>query len=379
MREYHIPGGSIVTDAPANLRDDLLVAHDAIGRSKAEGTWRRYLPLWRKARQYMTAKLLGNGKAFNCANLRADQRYVLAAVTHKYRSDNTLTGTNMMCCAVKWAMKLNNIELDHEFHLNAIVQVARLERSGVVSKKKGITASHVRRVCDAWGNVDRLPYHAFSSAADKRGLRYLMMAAAIGVGFMTLCRFSDLATMCVGGIFWCEEGVQICLTIRKNNQQGTPEWHPIADSGRPNSVVAVLRRYVRSLGYVIPSLGCIDNRRSFLFRPVTYDSGHSHRSRQSPRLGDGRQMLRFAPSPDYNAFLGALRHALESCCGMSKQQAKAYGTQSLRSGGDTHLWRCGIPAEIRRELGRWATPSVEYGYLRLGVSERLALVQALDV
>jgi hypothetical protein len=60
MREYHIPGGSIVSDAPANLRDDLLVAHDAIGRSKAEGTWRRYLPLWRKARQYMTAKLLEN-------------------------------------------------------------------------------------------------------------------------------------------------------------------------------------------------------------------------------------------------------------------------------------------------------------------------------
>ena len=379
MREFFIPGGSIAKDAPDNLLDDLEVAHDCLGRARTAGTWRRYLGPWRKARAYMTEKLKANGVAFTCDNIRNDQRILIACIANKYKLDDTLTGVDMMSAAVKWALKLNGVQLEVDFHLSTIRRVAQNERTCIVNKKAGLTATQVRSICDAWGTRRLPPYHRSNSSKSKRDLQRLMMAAAMGVGYLTLARFSDLATMVVGGIWWCDDGVQICLTVRKNNQTGSPEWVPIADSRRPNSVVSVLRRYVESMGYIIPEEGCIPDAADFLFRPVSQDNGKTHRHLQAPRLGDGSVMLKFSPSKDYAQFLRFFRFGLSSCCGVPKDQLKLYGTQSMRSGGNTLLWRKGIPAEIRREIGRWATPSVERGYLRIDIRERLNLVKELGV
>ena len=58
--------------------------------------------------------------------------------------------------------------------------------------------------------------------------------------------------------------------------------------------------------------------------------------------------------------------------GKTKDQSKEYGLQALRSGSNTHLWREGVSAEKRRDMGGWATPSVEQGYLRRRLKEQMS-------
>ena len=56
-----------------------------------------------------------------------------------------------------------------------------------------------------------------------------------------------------------------------------------------------------------------------------------------------------------------------------------FGTQSLRAGGDTHLFNMGVPASVRMDLGQWKTPSVERGYLRIKVKERVTFMQSVGL
>ena len=88
---------------------------------------------------------------------------------------------------------------------------------------------------------------------------------------------------------------------------------------------------------------------------------------------EGRRSL---TKKDYNTYLGRFRAALHQCCGFSKAVCREFGLHSLRSGGDTHLYNIGLPASVRMEIGQWATPTVERGYLRTRIENTLQLIRA---
>ena len=90
-------------------------------------------------------------------------------------------------------------------------------------------------------------------------------------------------------------------------------------------------------------------------------------------MGDGDVWL---TDTDYGAYLRGMRRAARECCGLSALAVKELGTQSLRAGGDTHLHACGMTAEQRRDVGQWATPLVERGYLRRTLRAKLLFMQA---
>ena len=50
--------------------------------------------------------------------------------------------------------------------------------------------------------------------------------------------------------------------------------------------------------------------------------------------------------------------------GLSKRLAMAYGTRSMRCGGDTALLAIGITGSDRRDIGFWTSKSSERRYLR---------------
>ena len=190
---------------------------------------------------------------------------------------------------------------------------------------------------------------------------------AIGVGFSCLMRFSDLALVRVDGILWMGHlGCCIFLPRRKNRQMGQGSWLPLADAGGI-SVVALLRLLLGILGYKVPWEGRLSERR-YVFRDVGLPprsrrrSGHTHLAwRRDVILGDG---VRPMSGTAYNHYLSRFRDALVDCCGYSRTLANDFGCQSLRSGGDTHLFACGWDQNQRMMLGEWSTPSVEAGYLR---------------
>ena len=91
-------------------------------------------------------------------------------------------------------------------------------------------------------------------------------------------------------------------------------------------------------------------------------SGHSHFGfRKDVILGTGeRPMTKLA----YSHYLRRFRDALVDCCGYSRKLADDFGCQSLRSGGDSHLFFSGCDQTQRMIAGEWSTASVEAGYIR---------------
>ena len=178
----------------------------------------------------------------------------------------------------------------------------------------------------------------------------------------------------------------MCLPRRKNNQHGVPTYIPVADTeivdaaGKPCSLVARLRQYIEDLTGVAPPeegfMTC-DASRGFLFREVRARDGYTHLSKRVDVIsGTGRRPMGRAA---YSKYLPRYRDALVACARMSRRAADTYGTQSARSGGDTHLFNNGIPADQRMEIGEWATPLVERGYLRIKVQKKLELMRAVGL
>ena len=178
----------------------------------------------------------------------------------------------------------------------------------------------------------------------------------------------------------------VCLPRRKNNQHGIPSYIPIADTelvdaaGAPSSVVARLRRYVQDLTGVAPPkegfMTCAASK-GFLFREVRARDGYTHLSQRVDIVsGSGAHPMGRSA---YGGYLSRYRDALVACCRMSRRAADMYGTQSARSGGDTHLFDNGVEAEQRMEIGSWATPIVERGYLRIRIQQKLEMVRAVGL
>ena len=74
----------------------------------------------------------------------------------------------------------------------------------------------------------------------------------------------------------------------------------------------------------------------------------------------------------YRATLRLTRRCLEINSGIPDDLTTEWGTQSARTGMDTHLYESGMAAPERRALGMWNNPDVEVGYLRMRIQERYA-------
>ena len=72
-----------------------------------------------------------------------------------------------------------------------------------------------------------------------------------------------------------------------------------------------------------------------------------------------------------------LRRALMECCGLSWEQAKEFGTHSPRIGAMEELRKCGVPAELRQQLGDWMSQQVALSYLQLNPTAQFDVLQHL--
>ena len=200
----------------------------------------------------------------------------------------------------------------------------------------------------------------------------MIALVAVSMGFLGLLRWADLAVINIGSIFWTKEGVLVCIPIRKNSQI-FPTWVVIADTHAPDSCVARLRDMVRFLGHDIPDFGTI-NTTQWLFRPIELNGRRGRASNNAETMGGhGRRAM---GRKHYSSYLKMFRAALCACCKMSPCDAALFGTHSVRSGGDTHLFNMGFNGPQRRDIGVWASELVERGYLRLHCRQMFAMIRA---
>lgn len=145
----------------------------------------------------------------------------------------------------------------------------------------------------------------------------------------------------------CVRGFLLLLPFRKN-RRNAPSWIPIAEK----SAIRMMANHQRWLRTLPPG--------QFMF-PA--------RRRIRPKAPAGP--IYFVPNtnPDSrmstNTLRSLLRRALMECCGLTREQAAEFGTHSPRIGAIEELRKCGVPAELRQQLGDWMSERVALTYLQL--------------
>ena len=385
---FKIPGGGWVDTAkPRSCDRYTKVAEGLLEDYRKLGTWRKYRRKWEKGKAKLRALLeadigvdpqYASFWGFNARTLKTPEskRYVAAVVAWEYESNYTATGSGVMAQAINFAFRINEIPVEENFQVNVVKQAALRLRTKSVFKKAGIAFHEVDLINSGEGKTSDGGWGGHVQAGKR------MISLAISISFLALLRFSDLAGISVGGIYFfpgVKEGAKqrpggcmICIPVRKNSQI-EPSWVMVADTGHPFGIMARLRAMLVHLGYTVPERGFIDSDK-FLFRDVTLLDGHNHRhTRQDIISGDG---VRSLTVKGYRHYLSRFRLALQECCNIPKAMAnRDFGFHSMRSGGNTHLFKLGVTKQMRKDIGQWATDIVETGYLRIMVQDKLDTIR----
>ena len=360
VSEFFIDGGARL-DTGTAWAPFLELATDLLGDWRADSTWKRYLTHWRKVRAFLVSMLATKGLSLSAANLRANPSLFPAVAAWAYQQSTAATAVESAVLALRMCLRVNGIAYDDDIRTKAVREAARRNRTKATIKMAAFTADEVRQILELW-DVPGGP------------LWQRMIALSIAVAFCILARWSDLRAINLGGIYWCPEGAMLTLCRRKNRQHGAVAL-PLGDTGRADSLVSRLRRLVTDLGYNVPDEGYIRTT-DWLFRAVGPITGHKQPHMAVWRVrGNGAHPMDPA---DYDNYLSAWRQAL-TAIGMPKEAVACFGTQSARAGGDTALHGAGASAELRRDIGQWATPLVERGYLRLRIRARLQFMQTFGL
>ena len=354
-------------DAAPSVVDGLLrrARTELVPLHRADLTWAKYAPSWKRARAFIRAAVEADGRVFCAATLRSDQRYVTAAALWCFYTTTAATSVETMVGAIRMAMRVNSIPIADDFMTSVVRSVCRRQRALPVRKRVNITFDEVSKIAKKWGG-------------DNAPTPHLMIAAAMVVGFTLLLRYSDLTVISIDGLFFAPEGIAVYIPCRKNRQAAGGSWLPLADTKRNHGAVAIVKRLLARLGIFVPDgfRGQL-NVRAFLFRDIVPTSGHKFASVRHDRVvGEGRFPL---GRKAYGHYLTRFREAIRCCCGYTRTQAMEFGTQSLRSGGNTHLFNNKVPQDIRMVLGQWRTPSVEEGYVRSMLSSRFEMMAAIGL
>ena len=373
-RDFALPGSSLGRDPKRPLACDEYLdrASDMLVAWRAAGTWRRYHSAWKnKAKPWLMAMVEASGFAWHVQTLRDDPRFFAAAARWVYETNASITGVESAVLAMRMAMRVSGIPIKDDFVIGIIREVTRRERTKAKRKKAGVTFEMVVAFNVKWGDA-RAPLWQRS------------VAVMAGIGFVALGRFSDTVLVHTQFIYWCPEGCILVIMRRKTNQYCVPTFWPVAETGlrdakgRPVSLVSRLRRLVFDLtGAAPPTEGWPDagvGRHGFLLRDIRPASGSRFPAHIRYHLS--RSCERPLGRRGYRHYLTRFRGGLRACCGMTEAQAKEYGLQSMRSGGDTWLFSKGASQAVRMAIGDWKTPEVEAGYLRIAATQKFAAMRA---
>ena len=375
-----MPGGGMRDTEEPSCVDGLLDrAQAVVPVARADSSWKTWGTLWLRARDFLRDAMECDGKVWSAATLRQYPKYIVALAQWCFETNASATGVEKLMGAVGMAMRVNSIILPRLFYVSMIKSASRRIRGRPVKKRRGLAYDEAAKISsdEGWGGRS-------SPLADN------MIAVAMGLGFSCLLRFVSLAAIIIGGIYWIPPyfegserhlgGCVIILAQGKTDQLGRTSQVAVADTGRKDSLVQRLKNLCADLGAPIaPGFeGFVDSKR-FLFRDMTVQGTSTHKTTRVYKVDmEGRRPMA-SGGKAYGHYKTRMRQAMRECCGYSRTQSMEFGTQSLRAGGDTHLFNMGVPASVRMDLGQWKTPSVERGYLRIKVKERVTFMQSVGL
>ena len=351
LRQFGIPGG-LGTYGPLGktLQRWLDVAVGCLAKHRSIATLRRYIGPWRRARAFLQDQFADAGLPWHVSSFQYTE-FLQALAGWAFASTTAFTGVEMIVLATRAAMRINGIKVEDDYLTKAVREAARRGRSRSIRRMEAFTASDIKMVLRKWGSRSETMVHR-------------MIAVAMAMGFLIFARWSDLRLVSLGALYWCEEGVSVCV-LRRKNEQYRPSHLPISDAGDEHSLVQCLRHLVTDLGYTVPTEGFIATQ-DFLFRAIQVGSAR-HAAWRMEMLAP----TAVAPmnQSSYRQYLRRFREALVMCVGMTPATAALFGTHSSRIGADSRAYKMGVSASERRDLGRWAHPVTERAYIRRTLRE----------
>ena len=321
----------------------------------APGVWRSYGRLWRRIWDACQPKLLQRQLAPTVQNLHAHSDILFGFVAGMFSDESVGEHTLSRSLTVaNKAFELHNLpRLDRHPDAIALRGAAARFKSKPVVKKTAIAPQEVACIVGQWG--------AASAPAWRR-----TVALCCALMFDCVLRYDDMASLRVGCILWMPGGCLLGLTLTKTNQKAAPQWLPLADAGTETCTYARLRRELRLRGFVVPrrsETGFIKTARPTYVWPSMRSCGGGRWS-----TVETHRPLKGEDSAGYRHFRDMFKGAMRECCRYPEDVLALFSTHSMRRGGNTFNFEKGLSKEVRMQLGRWKTPSVEAGYLALSTA-----------
>ena len=377
---FTIPQDDAVDWTQSSIADEMAVIDTMKQRYRRPGTWKRLEKAWLVARNFMRTKMRAMGVRFCVTNVVNMQKFAEAAVVHAYQSSTAISAVSTTTQAIKMALAMSgfNPECWKPMRIKIVSQVCSRERSREARKSFALTVTQARQIHAGWG--------ASSSLVER------MIAAAITLAFLKLLRFSDFSLVYVGSIYWMgKRGFAYAIVRRKPDQRCIGEWHTVADLGTANCFARSFKRLVQDLypRLIMPAGGWgfatgVGADR-FVFKGGGRPRGGQHTHRHMVRaretvVGDGRLPISCDErNTTYQWYRRKLHLCLSECCKLTQTQAECYGTQSMRRGGNSALWRAGASKERRLKAGNWATESMDDEYLQSSIDDDLQFSAQMGV
>ena len=366
-------GASALLSSP--VRSDLEYAQHVISQAVTASSWDRNASWVRKFSQYISTHCQGQLRAFGAMRTVTSDTIATAFLASVVKEN---PGAYTRITAAKRAINLlrafaRKPPLDNN---PSVRFLARGARKAVVRTKRqspALLAVYVAAIVYKWG---------FSKVWWKSQVALMALLT-----FCTLARGAGITACLRRGISWvrkdgsqprnhatfmpgrqceadscnhpsCVRGFLLLFPTRKNHRD-SPSWIPVAET----SAMKMMRNHLSWLRTLPPG--------DYMFLA---------RKRCRSR---GRHGVSFAPNTNpksrmsTSSFRYLLRFALVQCCGLSWANAKMFGTHSPRSGSLEELRKCGVPAELRQQLGAWMSQAVALSYLQLNPGAQFDVLRAI--
>ena len=267
--------------------------------------------------------------------------------------------------------------------MQALSRRLKKTHSPAFKKAKPFTPAQTIEISRQWGFGFRSDGSvAFSVSPDGLDVRRwsatpyrAWVALAVRLGLETLSRFDDLSFITAQSVKSARDGdirvLSVCFTHKKQHQSNLPVWVHVPDSGSPFCAYRLLVHILTNQCGIAPDIdaplwvfpsGAVDgdlgSGAGFLFPRLTRGStGRCTRFQYDPAMDWSARALT-------TQYSNQMQNAVAEVYGMDRDLASAWGSRSMRCGGDTALLDAGISGDERRDIGFWTSETCEREYLR---------------
>ena len=350
------------------VRNDLRYAEDVISQAVTASSWDRNASWARKFSTYVAkhcqAQVAQYGATRTLTSDTIATAFLASVVRENPEAHTRITAAKRAVNYIRAFARKQPV--DDNVSIRYLARGARKAIVRTVRQSPALLAVFVAAITLAWGK---------SPVWWKRQISLMIL-----ITFCTLARGAGVTGCLRRGISWvrydgtqcstptagaranCQQtfrGFLILFPTRKNHRD-SPSWVPIAEKSAKQLMASHLRwlETMPSVHYMFPAR---KRQRTSGRKGVYFIPNNSAKSRMST-----------------SSFRTLLRLALVECCGLSADQAKLFGTHGPRLGSMEELRKCGVPAELRQQLGAWMSQSVALSYLQLNPSAQFDVLDSIS-